>query len=191
LAHYLYLWEATAVRQAIETAWISASVRRTFVEVLVPAASAQGELRATPPIGALVLNPSYANGWYWSGVVRNWVGQPGLALEHFATFLRLSPRERFPFYLTAIGIALFFDRQFDEAAAKLRESLQRFPNLGLTYRFLAASYAHVGRLDEAREIAEQMRALNLNVLEGGTRYRNAEYRELYLSGLRLAAGDAT
>ena len=39
LAHYFYLWELAAVRQAIETAWISASVRRTFVEVLVPANS--------------------------------------------------------------------------------------------------------------------------------------------------------
>jgi tetratricopeptide (TPR) repeat protein len=138
---------------------------------------------------ALVLNPGYASGWYWSGVVRNWVGRPGLALEHFATFLRLSPRERFPFYLTAIGIALFFERQFDEAATKLHESLERFPNLGLTYRFLAASYAHMGRLDEAREIAEHMRTLNLSVLESGTRYRNPEYRELFLSGLRLAAGE--
>ena len=62
---------------------------------------------------ALVLNPSYANGWYWSGVVRNWVGRPDLALEHFANFLRLSPRERFPFYLNAIGIALFFARRFE------------------------------------------------------------------------------
>jgi len=138
---------------------------------------------------ALVLNPSYASGWYWSGVVRNWVGQPDLALEQFATFLRLSPRERFPFYLGAIGIALFFTRQFDEAAAKLRESLQSFPNYGLTYRFLAASYAHMGRLSEAREVPKHMRALNLNVLEGGTRYRSQEYRDLYLSGLRLAAGE--
>src|SRR6516164_8715147 len=39
LAHYLYLWELTAVRQAVETAWISGSVRRTFVELLVPAGS--------------------------------------------------------------------------------------------------------------------------------------------------------
>jgi hypothetical protein len=36
-----------------------------------------------------------------------------------------------------------------------------------------------------------MRALNLSVLESGTRYRNAEYRELYLSGLHLAAGEET
>ena len=37
LAHYFYLWEPTVVRQAIEPAWTSASVRRTFVELLVPA----------------------------------------------------------------------------------------------------------------------------------------------------------
>jgi class 3 adenylate cyclase/TolB-like protein len=139
---------------------------------------------------ALVLNTSYASGWYWSGVIRNWVGRPDIALEHFATFLRLSPRERFPFYLTAIGIALFFNRRFEEAASKLQESLQRFPNLGLTCRFLAASYAHMGRLREARDIAEHLRALNFSVLESGTRYRNPEYRELYLSGLRSAAGEA-
>jgi hypothetical protein len=32
-----WLWEPTAARQAVETAWISASVRRTFMELLVPA----------------------------------------------------------------------------------------------------------------------------------------------------------
>ena len=36
LAHYFYLWEPTVVWQAIETVWTSASVRRTFVELLVP-----------------------------------------------------------------------------------------------------------------------------------------------------------
>jgi adenylate cyclase len=138
---------------------------------------------------ALVLNPSFASGWYWSGVVRNWVGRPDVALEHFAIFLRLNPRERFPFYLTAIGIALFFLRRFDEAIAKLNESLERFPMHAITHRFLAAAYAHKGRLDEAREIAEHLRALNVTVLENGTRYRNKDYRTLYVSGLRLAAGE--
>jgi adenylate cyclase len=138
---------------------------------------------------ALVVHPSYASGWYWSGVLRNWVGAPDISLEHFSKFLRLSPRERFPFYLTAIGIALFFVRRFDEAATKLHESLERFPMHALTYRFLAASYAHMGRLAEAREIAEKACALNIAVLESGTRYRNPEYRELYVSGLRLALGE--
>ena len=86
---------------------------------------------------------------------------------------------------------MFFERRFDEAAAKLHESLARFPNLGLTYRFLAASYALMGRIPEAQQIADHMRVLNLSVLESGTRYRNPEYRELYLSGLHLAAGETS
>jgi adenylate cyclase len=139
---------------------------------------------------ALVLNPSYAGGWYWSGVLRNWVGRPDLALEHFATFLRLSPRERFPFYLTAIGIALFFDRRFDEAAAKLHESLERFPNHAVTYRVLASCYAHMGRLDEAREVIGRLRTNTPVVVPSRLPWRNPSHRELFLSGLRLAMGEA-
>jgi adenylate cyclase len=45
---------------------------------------------------ALTLNPSFALGWYWSGVLRVIAGQPDLAIGHFETFLRLSPRERPP-----------------------------------------------------------------------------------------------
>ena len=166
-------------------------------EVLAHAAHVLGyfdeDLDAAIPLvdRALVLNPSYANGWYWSGVVRNWVGRPDLALEHFATFLRLSPRERFPFYLTAIGIALFLDRRFDEAAAKLRESLERFLNHAVTYRVLASCYAHMGRLDEAREVIERLRTITPVVVPSHLPWRNPSHRELFLSGLRLAIGEAT
>jgi tetratricopeptide (TPR) repeat protein len=139
---------------------------------------------------ALVLNASYASGWYWSGVIKNWAGRPDVALEHFATFLRLSPRERFPFYLTAIGIALFFLHRFDEAITKLNESVERYPKHAMTHRFLAASHAHLGRLDEARKVVARLSALNVTVIESGMRYRNLDYRNLYLSGLRLAAGEA-
>jgi adenylate cyclase len=43
---------------------------------------------------ALRLNPSFARGWYVSGLLRNFAGQPDLAIEHVETSLRLSPRER-------------------------------------------------------------------------------------------------
>ena len=32
---------------------------------------------------ALALNPSFARGWYISGVLRRWAGQPDIAIEHF------------------------------------------------------------------------------------------------------------
>ena len=43
---------------------------------------------------AVALNPSFARGWYVSGVIRVLAGQPDLAIEHIETSLRLSPRER-------------------------------------------------------------------------------------------------
>ena len=52
---------------------------------------------------SLALNPSYARGWYWSGVLRLFAGQPDLALKHFETFLRLSPRDRLAVYLIRIS----------------------------------------------------------------------------------------
>jgi hypothetical protein len=47
----------------------------------------------------------------------------------------------------------------------------------------------MGRLDEAREIVERLRAMNAIVIPGVDFYRKAEHRELLLSGLRLASGE--
>ena len=140
--------------------------------------------------GSLTLNPSFAEGWYRSGVLRNWLGRPDLALDHFETFLRLSPRERFSMQ-NAKGISLFFLHRFDEAVAEFLAVMERHPKHVLGHRFLAACYAHMGRLDDAREVVARLRTLTSDVLDSGTRYRNPEYRELFLSGLRLAIGEAT
>jgi adenylate cyclase len=138
----------------------------------------------------LTLNPSSARGWHWSALLRVFAGQPDTALEHFQNYLRLSPRDRMATYLNGIGEANFFSRRFDEAAANLLASLDLVPSFPVTYRVLASCYAHMGRLDEARDIVRQLRAITPAVMEPGTRYRNPELRELFLSGLRLAAGEA-
>jgi adenylate cyclase len=139
----------------------------------------------------LTLNPSSARGWHWSGLIRVFAGQPDVALEHFQNYLRLCPRGRMATYLNGIGEAYFFSRRFDEAAANLLASLDLAPTFPVTYRVLASCYAHMGRLDDAREIVRRLRAITPVVMEPGARYRNPELRELFLSGLRLAAGDAS
>jgi pentatricopeptide repeat protein len=136
----------------------------------------------------LTLNPSHARGWHWSALLRVFAGQPDIAIEHFQNYLRLSPRDRMATYLNGIGEAYFFSRQFDEAAANLLASLDLAPGFPVTYRVLASCYVHMGRLDEAREIVRQLRAITPAVMEPATRYRNPELRELFLSGLRIAAG---
>jgi TolB-like protein/class 3 adenylate cyclase len=140
---------------------------------------------------SLVLNPSFALGWACSGYIRLFAGQPDLAIEHFETALRLSPRDRNATYLMGIGMAQFMARRFDEAAATLQLSLQELPHYANTHRFLAACYAQMGRLDEAREVVKRLRAITPSVMPNLTSYWNLEQRELYLSGLRLAAGEPT
>jgi len=140
---------------------------------------------------ALALNPSYARGWFMSGVLRLRAGQPDIAIEHVEASLRLSPRARVGNSLAIIGSAHFLSRRFDEAAPKLRLAIQDHPSSSQPYRFLAACYAHMGRFDDAREIVELLRAISPVVIPDASYLRNAEHRELLLSGLRLAAGEKT
>jgi tetratricopeptide (TPR) repeat protein len=138
---------------------------------------------------ALALNPSFARGWVISGWLRLWAGQPELAINHFETSLRLSPHARRAGTFMAMGVGHFFARRFDEAAAMLHRSLQEHPGWAPTYRFLAACYAHMGRLDEARETVERLKAITPVLVPNATHWRNPEHRELFLFGLRLAAGE--
>ena len=138
---------------------------------------------------ALAANPGSGYGWLWSGLLRLIAGHPDTAIEHLERSLRLSPHERFTAPLSAIGCAYFFKREFDTAAAKLQASLQERPGFAMTYRILAACYAHMGRLDAARQILERLRGLTPVAVPPGLPLRNREHRELFFSGLRLAAGD--
>ena len=136
----------------------------------------------------LKLNPSSARGWQWSGWLRAWAGEPDLAIKHFETSLRLNPREQRANPLMGIGVAHFFAGRLEEARAALLRSLQEKPNWVPTHRFLASCYAHMGRLDEAREVIRKLRALTNVLVPGGENWRDPDHREFYLSGLRLAVG---
>jgi len=136
---------------------------------------------------ALTLNPSFSRGWFLSGVLRLWAGEPDLAIEHAETALRLSPRERMGTPLSLIGEAHFFKREFDEAASKLLLSVQENPGYPHSYRLLAACYAHMGRLDDARAIIARLRVITPQLVPSAAQLRRPADRELFLSGLRAAA----
>jgi len=140
---------------------------------------------------ALALNPNYARGWRASGMLRMDAGQPDLAIEHFETAQRLSPRARTGAPLFAMGVAHLISRRFDEAVPKLLLAIQQNPTSPQAYRVLASCYAHMGRLEDAREIVERLRAITPVVVPRAVPLRNPEHHELLLSGLRLAAGETT
>jgi adenylate cyclase len=141
---------------------------------------------------SVALSPSRAHSWLVSGWVSLWAGEPEVAIEHFNMSLRLNPRGLRPMHTLEIGIAHFFSRRFGDALPLLHASRQKQPNFGETYRFLGATYAHLGRLDEAQDIITRLQAVSpAMVARDVAPWRNPQHRGLFLSGLRLAAGEVT
>jgi len=138
---------------------------------------------------ALALNPSFARGWYISGTLRLLADQLDTAIEHAENSLRLSPRERVGWAHYVIGAAHFFSQRFEEAVPKFLLTMQEDPSGTTCYRILAACYAHMGRLKEAREVVARLRVITPNVMPTVRLLRNPNHRELFLSGLRMAIGE--
>jgi adenylate cyclase len=139
---------------------------------------------------AVALNPSFARGWHISGTLRTLAGQNDLAVDHCETSLRLSPRSRVSMpTLAMIGAAHLFAQRFDEAEAKLLLAIQQEPYFPYSHAYLAACYAYMGRLTEAREALSRLQAVAPH-FSYTSLFRNPEQRKLLEDGLRLAAGEA-
>ena len=140
---------------------------------------------------ALALNPSFAGGWLMSAQIRIWAGQPDLVIAHAGRAIRLSPCDFPGAHSFLVGLAHFLSRRFGDAMPKLIAAVQHLPNAPQHHRVLASCYAHMGRLEEARAIIERLRTMSPVVVPELNQFRNPEHRELILSGLRLAAGEAS
>jgi len=90
--------------------------------------------------------------------------------------------------LGVIGYSHFFARRFDEAVPNLLLTIQGDESYAQPYRALAACYAHMGRLDEARATAARLRTIAPLLMPDVSYLRRSEDRELLLSGLQLAIG---
>jgi tetratricopeptide (TPR) repeat protein len=83
-----------------------------------------------------------------------------------------------------IGVAYLCKRQFDQAAEHLKMAIQEHPGAPHIARNLAACYAHMGRLAEAREMFERVRAMGAPLIH--EQDRGSEHENLIEAALRLA-----
>jgi len=114
-----------------------------------------------------------------------WAGQADAAIELFEKSLRLNPLRKAP-VTYSIGIAHFFGRRLEKAAAMLLVSLQQTPNWAPCLRFLAACYAHLGRMRDAQAIVEKLKSITPDPIPSAEHWRVREDQEYFLDGLRLA-----
>jgi adenylate cyclase len=105
---------------------------------------------------AVQLNPSSAFAHTNLGLILARGGRPDDAIASHEKAIRLSPQDPMMWmFFFGMAMAHFVAGRYEEAVNWAQRSVQRRADFAVPYRFLAASYAHLGRLDEARTALEE------------------------------------
>jgi adenylate cyclase len=109
---------------------------------------------------ALVLNPNLADAWYLSALVRGWLGETSISLQHIARAMRLSPLDpRIGVMRAAAALAHFLAGSYHEASSWAEKALRDDPDSAVSAGIAAASFALAGRIEQAQKvIAHLLRA---------------------------------
>ena len=124
--------------------------------------------------------------------MKNWLGEPELAIERFARAMRLNPLDPLVIPMKGgIAHAHFFLGRYDDAAYWAAMALQDNPDFQPGLRIDAASNAIAGRLEQAYGALARLRQLNPTLRVSGLKdilgpYRRAEDLSRYEEGLRQA-----
>ena len=137
---------------------------------------------------AMALNPNFTD-WRFARF-SCYAGDPARAIEAVERHMRLDP-----FYVPLapglLGLAHYMLKQYSQALPLLRECVSRAPNLRGGHVWLAATYAQLGNIEEARaEAAEVLRIEPKWTIEGTqarlSAFKRTEDAEHFFDGLRKA-----
>ncbi|MGA7683212.1 MAG: adenylate/guanylate cyclase domain-containing protein [Pseudolabrys sp.] len=140
---------------------------------------------------ALLLNPNLVATWLFSGWVRDWLGEPEVALDHLKHALRLSPLDPLIFRVQgAIALAHFLAGRYDESSSWAEKALQNNSRFLPAMLFAAASNALAGRLAEAKKAmfraSEIDPTMQVCIIKDWTPLRRAGDLARFEDGLRKA-----
>jgi adenylate cyclase len=116
------------------------------------------------------------------------------AIDHGQRALRASPHDPLNWAWTAfLGTSQFKSRNFAASLATMRQVVRLRPGHAVAYLYIAASLAHLGRFDEARQALERARAQfpeHFERYQLRPPYMRLQDWALLMEGMRLAAGEA-
>ena len=135
------------------------------------------------------VHPNYADGYAMLAFALCWAGEFQEALEAVRRFNTIQPQ--IPHLALALeGRILFQLKRYKEAVGRLERSILRNPVHDRAHLLIAATYAQLGRLEDASWSVEEAIALNqeisLKYERQESSYKNAEDLEHYIVSLRMA-----
>lgn len=134
-------------------------------------------------------HPDYADGHATLAFILSYSAQPQKALQALARANQINPQST-GIYLGVEGRILFLLGRYEDALLVLEESVERNPAFDRTRLHLAATYAQLGRIDDAAWAVEEALAISPDItLEKERRealYMKASDLDHYINALRKA-----
>jgi adenylate cyclase len=136
---------------------------------------------------AYSLNPNFTD--YQFGLSLVFAGNPMRGIEALQSSMRLDPFQ--PFLRSGyMGHAYYMLKRYADAVPPLRECSSRTPSWRIAHLWLAAAYAQLGLLAEARAEAHEVRRLEpgftIDRWKRTAPYKNSDDAEHLFEGLRKA-----
>jgi len=143
---------------------------------------------------AIELDRNLALAHSWIGAAKAVLGRAEETEAHVRQALRLSPKDSLSYsWLAIAGAAKLCLGAYEEAAARLRRSIEANRNYIVARLYLSAALAHLGRIEEARSAAKAGLALDpaytirtwRTRIAGGHRVFVAQMEHI-IDGIRMA-----
>jgi adenylate cyclase len=138
---------------------------------------------------SLAINPNSASAYCFSAWSRCCAGFPEIAISQVQAALRLSPIDRNIFmFQSALAVAYCMTGQHEKAVEWGQRAVQEQPRWTGSYRPLASSLAHLGRIEEAKGIVARLLEIDPTYTLDFIRriYVPSAGRDIFIAGLRLA-----
>jgi len=137
---------------------------------------------------AVALNPNYVN-WPF-GVALVFAGDARRAIDVINAYVRLDPLYA-PVAYVILGFAYYMLKQYAKALPLLRDIVSQSPKVRTGHVLLAATYAQMGKLEEAQAAAAEVIVSSPKYTIGGIARPTASFKdpkddEHYFDGLRKA-----
>jgi adenylate cyclase len=148
------------------------------------------EQMVSAALRAIELNPSHVRAYGRLATALALAGRADEGIEYAERARRLDPKGAGVEPLDALTWAHFAAGRYEEAAEWAQRTIDRHPNYEVGYRGLAASYAQLGRIEEANAAVQQQLRLVPSLTIAVVRSHNAatdpDFLERWLDGLRKA-----
>ena len=135
------------------------------------------------------LNPNFSYGYGSLGTALAYIGDTEASIASNEIAIRMNPRDPSLFFrFTGLALAHFLAERYEDAIEWAHRSIKKRPEYFVSHAVLTAALAHLGRIQEARTAAAELRRRGGDTVISKVEelpFKEARHLARFIDGLRM------